>query len=125
VLLLLLLLRGTFRPLLRTFWPARSVRSDSALRWAWAKFVHGDFSVVIAVELSQGLGRLLNFLFIDDAVVVGIEDRDQRGSKAATLAGAEVSAIGTAGRSFATGRRGILGDDRDRADPHKERDKCR
>src|SRR5262249_27714276 len=67
----------------------------AAIRAGRHQFIHRQLAVAILVEGAQGRGRAVNFLRVDDAVVIGIEggnDRRQRWTTAgaARAAGAAV-----------------------------------
>ena len=78
--LLSISLRAAALGSLRALWARSVLISGTTLRTLHPlgcagrqQFVPGNLAIAIAIELFQNLGRVLHFLGIDDAVVIGIE----------------------------------------------------
>jgi len=66
--------------------PARSRIGVASLGSRWTQLVGCQFAVVIFVEFMQRLGRVLDFFFVDYAVVIGIQRCEERRDDGRTAA---------------------------------------
>jgi hypothetical protein len=119
--------RSTGRPTALGAAATRDLAAASALsfRTGRYKFFVGQFAVVIFVERLEHDGGIGDFLFVNDAVVIGVERGDERRHRA-TRSFSVVALLGANATLLAARRRTVLCDcdERGHAECQRCKDEC-